>query len=194
MGLIDVVRSITNTTRGESPGATRRASPLSPPARRSIPPLAMALLGVVAYKALRTGDDRGFSHGEDAAEHLSEILSNLRPAGLLGKGHSAFSGPDLANLLSRGLRSLFNGFEGNGHEEAVQSWISNAPNQQVTPGELEAALGGDTLDALSRETGLQRQELLDGLASHLPNFVDRLTPEGHLPTEEEVVRYVMPAP
>jgi YidB-like protein len=37
---------------------------------------------------------------------------------------------------------------------------------------LAVALGGDTLDALSR------QNLLGGLSQHLPDFVDQLTPEG----------------
>jgi YidB-like protein len=43
---------------------------------------------------------------------------------------------------------------------------------------LADALGGDTLDALSRQTGMRRQDLLGGLSQHLPDFVDQLTPEG----------------
>jgi hypothetical protein len=50
--------------------------------------------------------------------------------------------------------------------------------------------GGDTLDALSRQTGVPRDELLKGLSQHLPELVDQLTPNGRLPTPEEAARIV----
>jgi uncharacterized protein YidB (DUF937 family) len=37
---------------------------------------------------------------------------------------------------------------------------------------------------------MDRDELLEGLSQHLPEFVDQLTPEGRLPTEEEASRMV----
>jgi uncharacterized protein YidB (DUF937 family) len=64
------------------------------------------------------------------------------------------------------------------------------PNEDIAPGDLEQALGGDTIDALSQQTGLDRDELLAGLSQQLPEFVDQLTPGGHLPTEEEAERMV----
>ena len=39
-----------------------------------------------------------------------------------------------------------------------------------------------------RETGLSRQELLDGLSRELPQAVDQLTPEGRIPNEQESSR------
>jgi uncharacterized protein YidB (DUF937 family) len=38
------------------------------------------------------------------------------------------------------------------------------------------------------QTGLSKQELLEGLAKELPQSVDKLTPEGHIPTEQEAQR------
>jgi uncharacterized protein YidB (DUF937 family) len=35
-----------------------------------------------------------------------------------------------------------------------------------------------------------RQDLLEGLSQHLPEFVDQLTPQGRLPSEEEGSRMV----
>jgi uncharacterized protein YidB (DUF937 family) len=37
-----------------------------------------------------------------------------------------------------------------------------------------------------QETGLSRQELLDGLSKELPTAVDQLTPEGRVPSEQEM--------
>jgi uncharacterized protein YidB (DUF937 family) len=42
----------------------------------------------------------------------------------------------------------------------------------------------------SRQTGMGRHDLLEGLSQHLPGFVDQLTPEGRLPSEEEASRMV----
>jgi uncharacterized protein YidB (DUF937 family) len=56
--------------------------------------------------------------------------------------------------------------------------------------DLANALGNDTLDALSQKTGLGREDLLIGLRQHLPDLIDKLTPNGRLPTNEEASRMV----
>jgi uncharacterized protein YidB (DUF937 family) len=38
------------------------------------------------------------------------------------------------------------------------------------------------------QTGLPREELLAGLSKELPDTVDKLTPDGHVPSEEELSR------
>jgi uncharacterized protein YidB (DUF937 family) len=68
--------------------------------------------------------------------------------------------------------------------------VQPGPNRQIAPNDLAHALGGDTLDALSRQTGMDRDDLLEDLSQHLPDFVDQLTPEGRLPSEEEASRIV----
>ena len=35
---------------------------------------------------------------------------------------------------------------------------------------------------------MDRADLLSGLSQHLPRFVDQVTPDGRLPTEEEAAR------
>jgi uncharacterized protein YidB (DUF937 family) len=37
---------------------------------------------------------------------------------------------------------------------------------------------------------MQRGDLLGELSRHLPDFIDRLTPNGRLPTQEEASRMV----
>jgi uncharacterized protein YidB (DUF937 family) len=62
--------------------------------------------------------------------------------------------------------------------------------EAITPNSLEDALGSDTIDAVSKQTGMGRGELLAALSKHLPGFIDQLTPEGRLPTEAEASRMV----
>ncbi len=50
------------------------------------------------------------------------------------------------------------------------------------------ALGGDVVDELSRRSGLSRDQVVAELARMLPNVVDKLTPDGRLPTQQELMR------
>jgi len=84
---------------------------------------------------------------------------------------------------------LLNSFTGTRHEEVAKSWVQTGPNKQIQEPQLEEALGSDTIDQLAKETGLSRDELLSRLKSVLPTAVDKLTPQGRLPTEEETSRW-----
>jgi uncharacterized protein YidB (DUF937 family) len=64
------------------------------------------------------------------------------------------------------------------------------PQQADFPGDFANALGTETLDELSQQTGMDRGDLLSGRSHYLPGFVDQLTPQGRLPTEDEAARMV----
>ena len=74
-------------------------------------------------------------------------------------------------------------FRNAGSGDTADSWVKQGPNQPIQPQQVEAAIDPATLDALSKQTGLPREELLRRLANELPAAVDRLTPEGRLPDE-----------
>ena len=74
--------------------------------------------------------------------------------------------------------------------QAAQSWVGTGPNQKIASSDLARVLGTDTLDALSKQTGAGREDLLAGLSQHLPDLIDQLTPNGRLPTEAEASRLV----
>jgi uncharacterized protein YidB (DUF937 family) len=67
----------------------------------------------------------------------------------------------------------------------MESWIGHGENRPLQPRQLVDALGPDTVDALSQRTGLPRDALLSQLAEALPQVIDRLTPGGRRPTEED---------
>jgi uncharacterized protein YidB (DUF937 family) len=48
----------------------------------------------------------------------------------------------------------------------------------------------DRINLLSAQSGMSREELLNGLSQNLPQVIDQLTPEGRLPTGEEAARWV----
>jgi len=89
------------------------------------------------------------------------------------------------SVLSGGLGNLIKQMQQNGYGRQAQSWVGHGENEAIPPGDLAKALGADDIDALTKQTGMDRDELLSGLSQHLPNLVDQLTPEGRVPTEEE---------
>jgi uncharacterized protein YidB (DUF937 family) len=113
-------------------------------------------------------------------------LADMIPGGLGGLLGGAAAG----TVLSGGLDSLIKGFQQSGHGKEIQSWIGTGANDDIAPGDLAHALGGDTIDALTRQSGLSRDELLAGLSQQLPDFIDQLTPRGHVPSTEEAARMV----
>ena len=96
----------------------------------------------------------------------------------------------LGGILGGGLGSLIERFNQSGQGDVIGSWIGTGQNRPIAPRELESALGDDTIETLARETGMPREELLSELSDTLPDVVDRLTPEGRLPDEDEMGRWV----
>lgn len=80
----------------------------------------------------------------------------------------------LENLLSK----LQRGNDSTRH--AVGSWVNTGPNAQISVPELESALGRETIDKVSDQTGMERTELLNLVAQNLPQFIDQLTPDGNV--------------
>jgi uncharacterized protein YidB (DUF937 family) len=79
-------------------------------------------------------------------------------------------------------------FRQTGQEQKAQSWVSTGANQSIAPNELEQVLGEERINWLAEETGMARDELLTKLSGELPAAVDELTPDGRLPTEDEVTQ------
>jgi uncharacterized protein YidB (DUF937 family) len=113
-------------------------------------------------------------------------MSDMLPGGL----GNLLGGAAAGSVLSSGLGNLIKDLQTSGHGQAGQSWVDKGPNREIAPNQLADALGSDTLDALSQQTGMGRQDLLTGLSQQLPTLVDELTPDGRLPTEEEASRLV----
>jgi uncharacterized protein YidB (DUF937 family) len=98
------------------------------------------------------------------------------------------SGPATAETggLFGGLNDLVRKFQAAGHGDVVNSWVGSGPNQPIQPGQVGAALGQKTIGDLARQAGIGEQDLLNQLAQTLPGLVDRLSPNGRLPTQAEL--------
>jgi uncharacterized protein YidB (DUF937 family) len=72
----------------------------------------------------------------------------------------------------------------------ADSWIKTGPNKAVAPGQISDALGPDVIDTLSQRTGLSKDQVLQILSRVLPNAVDQFTPQGRLPSQQELARLI----
>ena len=88
----------------------------------------------------------------------------------------------MAINIKEGVGELVDRFRQGGQGPAVDSWVSKGANSEVSETQLEKVLGSDLIDGLVQQTGLSRETLLSRLAQVLPETVDKLTPEGRLPT------------
>jgi len=183
MGLLDVLNGMQNGPRGQ-----RTAAPTGTGSGMS--PISMAIMGLLAYKAVKhlgggqpspgsTGPGGTAAPGAHSGG-LGDLLKG-GPGGLLAGGAAG-------SLLSGGLNDLFKQFQQKGQGDVANSWISNGPNKQISTDVLSKVLSEDQINMLAQQTGMPRENLIKALSEQLPDVVNHLTPEGRLPTEQEVAR------
>jgi uncharacterized protein YidB (DUF937 family) len=88
--------------------------------------------------------------------------------------------------LAGGLGGLLDKLQTAGHGETVQSWLGPGQNQPIQAGQLRTALGQKTVSEAAQQAGMTDQDFLSQLAQALPQFVDKLTPNGRIPSLQEI--------
>ncbi|MFL6797350.1 MAG: YidB family protein [Xanthobacteraceae bacterium] len=182
MGLMDVLNGMRNGPRGAAG---------SKPPGGGMSPLTMALLGLLAYKAMKGGGG-GLFGGHQASPAPASPPRPAADAGAsdwLGGLGKMLAGGAAGGVLTGGLGELMRRMQQSGQNHAVDSWVGSGPNRSISPTDLEHALGQETLEDLSRQTGMPRNQLATQLAEELPQTVDTMTPDGRLPTETEANRW-----
>jgi uncharacterized protein YidB (DUF937 family) len=185
MGLMDVLQGMANGPRGGAQTAQ--------PGRSGISPLAMGLLAMLAYKTMKGEGPLGGLFGNRTAQGTAPQptgsgggLMSWLESGLGG----AMTGGAAGGVVSGGLGELLNRLQRNGLGDAGRSWVGNGPNQPVSANDIQKVAGSDTIDALANEVGMSREQLLQRLSAELPQSVDKLTPQGRVPTPEEASQSV----
>ena len=156
-------------------------------------PSMVALLGLLAVAGYQNRDKLAEMLGgrnQESGAAPGPLTQQGAQGGVLGNLAGLFGGASAGSVLSGGLRDLVERFKQSGQGEAADSWVKTGPNQPIGSDHLEQAIGPEVLDSLSERTGLSREELLARLTRDLPAAVDKFTPQGRLPTEEEAARLI----
>ena len=186
MGLLDVLNGMQQGPRGPSgPSA---------PSSGGMSPMTMAILGLLAWKAVKhltasqpgaapqPAPSPGGGMGGGLAGGLAGGLGNV----LKGPLGGLLAGGAAGSVISGGLGDVLKQLQQGGQGDTANSWVGKGDNKPIAPGDLANALGADQINALASQSGLSRDELLNGLSKYLPQVIDHLTPDGRLPTDGEV--------
>jgi uncharacterized protein YidB (DUF937 family) len=184
---MDVLRGMQHGPHGQPP-------PSSGSGGAGMSPITMAILGLLAYKAVKGLAGGGQAEAPAGAGRAPrppaggdiDVAAPVESGGGLGdllKGGlgGLLAGGTAGSILSGGLNDLLKQLQQSGLHDEANSWIGSGPNKAIAPNDLAEALGSDQINALMAHSGLSREELLEGLSQHLPRVVDQLTPEGRIP-------------
>ena len=72
-----------------------------------------------------------------------------------------------------------------GYGSEVQSWIGTGQNLPIDAGALSQIFGHGQLGQLAQQLGVSREEAAGQLAQALPQVVDEMTPQGHIPDDHD---------
>ncbi|MFE9484118.1 YidB family protein [Streptomyces spororaveus] len=125
----------------------------------------------------------GGSGGQGGSGGGGNILGALLGALTGGAGGSqAGGGNPLGGLLDMLTKS--------GLADQAQSWIGTGDNQSVSGAQIAEALPDEALQKAAAQAGVSPEEAADQIARALPTAVDRLSPEGQLPSGslEDIIR------
>ncbi len=90
----------------------------------------------------------------------------------------------LKNSASGGAEGLLNTFNEKGFGDVMSSWIGKGENLPISPEQIQQVLGSDQVQQIAEKLGLSAGEASSQLAEMLPQLVDKLTPDGSLPTQD----------
>jgi len=118
---------------------------------------------------------------------LSKNAENNAP--VQGQGQADVLVNAALDLLERsgGVEGVVRKFQSSGLGDLVASWVGTGQNKGVTPDQITQALGQDNIEVIAQQANLPTAQGGDILSELLPVLIDRLTPEGQVPDQEQLV-------
>lgn len=107
---------------------------------------------------------------------LGSLLGALMGGG--GAGGAQAAGGAANNPLGGLLEMLTK----SGLVDQAQSWVGPGQNQPVSADQIKQALPNDTLQKVAEQSGVSTDEAAAQIAQVLPQAVDKLTPNGAVPS------------
>lgn len=80
-----------------------------------------------------------------------------------------------------GFSGLINKFQNGGLGDIISSWVGTGANQPISADQIINAVGADRIHEIAEKLGVADNQVSDGLASVLPQIIDKLTPNGQVP-------------
>jgi uncharacterized protein YidB (DUF937 family) len=106
-----------------------------------------------------------------------------RMFGSRGSGDSTVGAVlQMLNNQPGGLSGVIQTFHEKGLGGVVSSWVGTGENQSISAEQIQNVLGDDRVKQFAAKAGIPPDVASAKLAEYLPKVVDRLTPNGQVPT------------
>ena len=129
------------------------------------------------------GKFSGTTEGGAAAPDQDTLGSLLTSLGAEAKEKGAGLMTATMSLVQDGggLDSVLDKFRKNGMVEQVESWVGSGPNLGITAEQVQKVFDPATIKEVATRLGVSAEQAGQSLAKLVPEIVNRLTPEGHVP-------------
>lgn len=91
-------------------------------------------------------------------------------------------------LMNGGLQKVLARLQEQGKGAKAQSWVGTGGNEPADAADVREAFGDDELDRIAQQLGVSQEEAAQAVAQVLPEVVDKVSPEGELPSGDELNR------
>ncbi|MFK7966240.1 MAG: YidB family protein [Burkholderiaceae bacterium] len=105
--------------------------------------------------------------GGDNNQLMSVVMGMLN-------GNENEEGNAMGNLLQQ--------FQEGGLGDAVQSWLGSGENMPISAEQLSSVFGSEKIAEIAQQAGVSTDDISGQLANMLPQAVDKLTPDGEVPS------------
>lgn len=97
----------------------------------------------------------------------------------------------ISDQQSGGLVGLVEKISAGGLGEQVASWVSTGQNLPITGDQIQAALGSSFVQEIASKMGINTTDVASGLANLLPQVVDKLTPDGQVSDNNNMLQIAL---
>lgn len=117
---------------------------------------------------------------------LGSLMGGMTSDGTGGKQQSPLLLIALQLLQQNGgLQGMLGKFQQAGYGAQADSWVSTGENQPISTDALSQVLGQGQLGRIAQQLGMSQGEAAGGLASMLPQMIDKMTPQGEVPDDRQ---------
>jgi|HubBroStandDraft_6_1064221.scaffolds.fasta_scaffold144855_4 uncharacterized protein YidB (DUF937 family) len=124
---------------------------------------------------------------------LLDDLENKAVSSVTGGGSNPLASQVLQMIQQQpgGLSGLVQSFHDKGLGGVAESWIGNGQNLPISAAQVQQVLGSTQVQALAAKAGISPEIASSQLAQLLPTLVDKLTPNGQVPQQGNLVEMGM---
>jgi len=86
-----------------------------------------------------------------------------------------------------GMGAVLDKFKQQGYGRHAQSWVDTGNNETLDNQAVQNVVGQDELRQMAQKLGVPEQQVAQAFAEIMPEMVDKLSPQGHMPHEADEV-------